>query len=1036
MSAAGPPPPASPPSRIFPRRHAPSPSPSLSASSASASVSASVSGVVPDAPPALHAALSFPPAMVAAAGPPSAAAAPPLLSPSSLASASAAFPSSAPPPASSTTTSSSSSSSTLAASLAGLSPDDYAATFRIAAILDDLRAELLAHRPADPLAFIERHARSMRARFPPPLIIAPPLSPPAPALTSPPALNQPHSQQRLRPVARGPAHDQAGAFVSQQTCPVMCLTCQLVPAANTLVRSGSNVSTVSLSDTHAHAADAVWPQSTSSSQRRTGTGATISVSRPTSGAQSTLTSPTASPPMLRHPPHLAASVPPARISPSTVTLSNHVGGSPHARSQGMQFSAPPPVLPSPAFRTNSLEREAVPNSNSAADWSQQQQQQVMLHVPSTASGRRVSLATGSFLDESAGGSSTDSPATQGQQSAHALSSSPNQSQALTQFAPAPGPGGLSTRQAPAATSQRRRMSRAGGFSSSNLSEILSSVMHQQTTLGASVASVGASSVASSTSLSAESTQGMYLHVDAAGPAPPSPLLPSTSNILVDGVPLSEAAAAAVAASNQTAGRRRSRAFSVHLQRAPIFLGPTSPTGRSESPQPVSPIASPGSARPVLSPMLLQAAGIAVANGAQLMDSQATLTAPRATSPAASGVSSTAWEDMPASVEAALSSFPLFSDTPVDFRAELASKLVIRHHRAHELIVHRGDAARGMFFVLRGRVQVVSDDEETVLAEIGDHNYFGEMGLLFDKPRSASVVTATKCILLVMSKAVFDWALSECPEIADLLHSTAEARRAATALAAAAGSAPKPSPAMAHPGGRGAAIGAGSRVHMIAGGHAERAADGELRRPVAVGKTGAKNGARVPTTATGVNRQPSSLSSVGEFQGSVVFETLQHIVVFNECHPRFLHMLSELAESLLVQAGEVIIAQREVFTGLYFIVRGSVDVCSVSARGSTVLTQLAAGAFFGEAFSTARVCEYLLVAHSACDLLRVPADGLRKVRDRGWRFTDNVWCVCVCTDWRMQLMDAHPELCSNLVARLSASQWNAPSPSTLSSSMTS
>jgi len=79
------------------------------------------------------------------------------------------------------------------------------------------------------------------------------------------------------------------------------------------------------------------------------------------------------------------------------------------------------------------------------------------------------------------------------------------------------------------------------------------------------------------------------------------------------------------------------------------------------------------------------------------------------------------------------------------------------------IIAAGDPTDSLYIVVSGRLKVMMGDEqgrEVILSILGPGEFFGEMGLLDDLPRSASVVTLEPCELLKISKADFKRSLAE------------------------------------------------------------------------------------------------------------------------------------------------------------------------------------------------------------------------------------------------------------------------------------
>src|SRR5258705_12267693 len=83
------------------------------------------------------------------------------------------------------------------------------------------------------------------------------------------------------------------------------------------------------------------------------------------------------------------------------------------------------------------------------------------------------------------------------------------------------------------------------------------------------------------------------------------------------------------------------------------------------------------------------------------------------------------------------------------------------------IIAAGDITESLYVVISGRLKVmISDDEgrEVILAILGPNEFFGEMGLIDDHPRSASVVALEAWELLSLSKRDFKRCLSANFEI--------------------------------------------------------------------------------------------------------------------------------------------------------------------------------------------------------------------------------------------------------------------------------
>lgn len=102
----------------------------------------------------------------------------------------------------------------------------------------------------------------------------------------------------------------------------------------------------------------------------------------------------------------------------------------------------------------------------------------------------------------------------------------------------------------------------------------------------------------------------------------------------------------------------------------------------------------------------------------------------------------------------------------------------KEFKSGEMIVREGDASNtGFYLILDGQVEVKQDD--STLSKLGSGQFFGEMAVLDEKPRSADVVatTDTKCLLLTswdfkaLIKTYPDMATKVIAELANRLRQT-------------------------------------------------------------------------------------------------------------------------------------------------------------------------------------------------------------------------------------------------------------------------
>ncbi|CAH3024940.1 unnamed protein product, partial [Porites evermanni] len=109
--------------------------------------------------------------------------------------------------------------------------------------------------------------------------------------------------------------------------------------------------------------------------------------------------------------------------------------------------------------------------------------------------------------------------------------------------------------------------------------------------------------------------------------------------------------------------------------------------------------------------------------------------------------------------------PIFMETDAGFLRQLSLKTTSYLFSPGDYIVYAGDMGREMYCVRRGLVEVIGDDDITVVATLGPGAYFGEIGLIFGENRLATVKARTFCEILMLTKQDLDDVLANFPIVA-------------------------------------------------------------------------------------------------------------------------------------------------------------------------------------------------------------------------------------------------------------------------------
>jgi len=95
----------------------------------------------------------------------------------------------------------------------------------------------------------------------------------------------------------------------------------------------------------------------------------------------------------------------------------------------------------------------------------------------------------------------------------------------------------------------------------------------------------------------------------------------------------------------------------------------------------------------------------------------------------------------ASIYTVLAKIPIFQDLNKKELKAIERILHRRTYNADEVIFKEGDPGAGMYIIENGHINITFGKEEKLLAVLSDGEFFGEIALLSDTPRTASAMAS-------------------------------------------------------------------------------------------------------------------------------------------------------------------------------------------------------------------------------------------------------------------------------------------------------
>ena len=114
---------------------------------------------------------------------------------------------------------------------------------------------------------------------------------------------------------------------------------------------------------------------------------------------------------------------------------------------------------------------------------------------------------------------------------------------------------------------------------------------------------------------------------------------------------------------------------------------------------------------------------------------------------------------------------IFAGLSEEEQAALENSCVTRNYPRNTVVINENDFADSLYVIESGRVKVYCSDKngkEYIMNTLGPGDYFGELALLDDDRRSASVRTLEKSTFTIMFKDEFHAIMERHPKIAQTL----------------------------------------------------------------------------------------------------------------------------------------------------------------------------------------------------------------------------------------------------------------------------
>ncbi len=112
--------------------------------------------------------------------------------------------------------------------------------------------------------------------------------------------------------------------------------------------------------------------------------------------------------------------------------------------------------------------------------------------------------------------------------------------------------------------------------------------------------------------------------------------------------------------------------------------------------------------------------------------------------------------------------PLFSELSQEDLRFISNHGITRSYPRNVIVINEGEESDGFFYIQKGKVKIYVSEQggkEAILNIQGPGEYFGELALIDNSPRSASAITLEPSHLALISRTSFERCFVEKPSLA-------------------------------------------------------------------------------------------------------------------------------------------------------------------------------------------------------------------------------------------------------------------------------